>query len=202
MFFPVSVVVVSRAPDTRSNPARLYSPVFERRRHFDDRHYNDDNNDEEEEDRFGWTFDEDDHEHFEFESVKKAKQQNDDPVPRRDLTQCLQETLIASTSNLSGVPRTPKKLTGFQRTKRRLERFCLDFGQCWRGMSTWLAKKFPSRSKRIDVVARILFPLVFAIFNFSYWTFYLLQHESSKFNWKSFFFLILDFITLFDYILE
>ena len=117
----------------------------------------------------------------------RKKDDNDDPVPRRDLTQCLQETLIASTSNLSGVPPPPRKMTSWQRFRRRTERFCLDFSQCWRGMSTWLAKKFPSRSKRIDVVARILFPLVFAIFNFSYWTFYLLQHESSKFNsgWKA-----------------
>ena len=85
--------------------------------------------------------------------------------------------------SLAGTQHRPKKLSVFQRAKRGCERFCSDFCQCWRGMSTWLAKKFPSRSKRIDVVARILFPLVFAIFNLSYWTFYLLQHESSKFNW-------------------
>ena len=41
----------------------------------------------------------------------------------------------------------------------------------------WFSKKkFPaSRSKRIDVVARIVFPIIFAIFNLSYWTFYLLR---------------------------
>ena len=31
------------------------------------------------------------------------------------------------------------------------------------------------RSKRIDVVSRYLFPLVFAVFNLAYWTTYLLQ---------------------------
>ncbi|XP_076336041.1 glutamate-gated chloride channel-like [Tachypleus tridentatus] len=41
---------------------------------------------------------------------------------------------------------------------------------------TWL-KKFPTRSKRIDVMSRILFPLMFALFNLVYWTTYLLRHE-------------------------
>ena len=39
--------------------------------------------------------------------------------------------------------------------------------------SFWLSQKFKSRAKRIDVMARIIFPLVFAIFNCSYWTYYL-----------------------------
>ncbi len=99
------------------------------------------------------------------------------------LWSAVHKMLFEIDSSLAGTQHRPKKLSVFQRAKRGLERFCLDFCQCWRGMSTWLAKKFPSRSKRIDVVARILFPLVFAIFNLSYWTFYLLQHESSKFNW-------------------
>ena len=33
----------------------------------------------------------------------------------------------------------------------------------------------PDRSKRIDVVSRYLFPLVFAVFNLAYWTTYLMQ---------------------------
>jgi anionic glutamate receptor len=41
---------------------------------------------------------------------------------------------------------------------------------------SWLAK-FPTRSKRIDVVSRITFPLVFALFNLVYWSTYLLQEE-------------------------
>ncbi|XP_076322621.1 glutamate-gated chloride channel-like [Tachypleus tridentatus] len=40
----------------------------------------------------------------------------------------------------------------------------------------WL-NKFPTRSKRIDVMSRILFPLMFALFNLVYWTTYLLRHE-------------------------
>ncbi|XP_022251200.1 glutamate-gated chloride channel-like [Limulus polyphemus] len=40
----------------------------------------------------------------------------------------------------------------------------------------WL-NKFPSRSKRIDVMSRILFPLMFALFNLVYWTTYLLRQE-------------------------
>lgn len=40
--------------------------------------------------------------------------------------------------------------------------------------SYWLAHKFKSRAKRIDILARIIFPLVFAIFNLSYWSYYLI----------------------------
>ena len=40
---------------------------------------------------------------------------------------------------------------------------------CWR---SWISK-FPSRSKRIDVVSRIIFPVVFALFNLAYWSTYL-----------------------------
>lgn len=38
---------------------------------------------------------------------------------------------------------------------------------------SYLSRKFPLRSKRIDVVARIVFPIVFATFNLCYWIFYL-----------------------------
>ena len=34
------------------------------------------------------------------------------------------------------------------------------------------------RSKRIDVVSRYLFPLVFAVFNVAYWTTYLMQAKA------------------------
>ena len=44
--------------------------------------------------------------------------------------------------------------------------------------SFWLSQKFKSRAKRIDVMARIIFPLVFAIFNTSYWTYYLSVQSS------------------------
>ncbi|XP_042229949.1 glutamate-gated chloride channel-like isoform X1 [Homarus americanus] len=41
---------------------------------------------------------------------------------------------------------------------------------------TWLSK-FPTRSKRIDVISRITFPLVFAFFNMIYWSTYLFTEE-------------------------
>lgn len=41
---------------------------------------------------------------------------------------------------------------------------------------SWISK-FPTRSKRIDVVSRIIFPLVFALFNISYWSTYLFRDE-------------------------
>lgn len=41
---------------------------------------------------------------------------------------------------------------------------------------TWLSK-FPTRSKRIDVISRITFPLVFALFNVIYWSTYLFREE-------------------------
>ncbi|XP_075749547.1 glycine receptor alpha 1 isoform X8 [Rhipicephalus microplus] len=40
----------------------------------------------------------------------------------------------------------------------------------------WLSK-FPTRSKRIDVVSRIFFPLMFALFNLVYWTTYLFRED-------------------------
>ncbi|XP_021920383.1 glutamate-gated chloride channel isoform X3 [Zootermopsis nevadensis] len=44
---------------------------------------------------------------------------------------------------------------------------------------TWLAK-FPTRSKRIDVISRITFPLVFALFNLVYWSTYLFREEAEE----------------------
>ncbi|ODM95389.1 Glutamate-gated chloride channel [Orchesella cincta] len=44
---------------------------------------------------------------------------------------------------------------------------------------TWLSK-FPSRSKRIDVVSRITFPLIFALFNLAYWCAYLLRKDEGE----------------------
>jgi hypothetical protein len=40
----------------------------------------------------------------------------------------------------------------------------------------WL-NRFPTRSKRIDVLSRIFFPLLFALFNVFYWVTYLLREE-------------------------
>ena len=45
--------------------------------------------------------------------------------------------------------------------------------------SNGLLAKFPSRAKRIDVISRFIFPLIFAIFNLAYWMYYLLA--KSKF---------------------
>ena len=40
------------------------------------------------------------------------------------------------------------------------------------GGCLWIAK-FQSRSKRIDIISRILFPLMFGFFNLVYWSTYL-----------------------------
>ena len=47
---------------------------------------------------------------------------------------------------------------------------------CWR---SWISK-FPSRSKRIDVMSRIIFPVVFALFNFAYWGTYLFRENEDE----------------------
>ncbi|XP_043195868.1 glutamate-gated chloride channel-like isoform X1 [Amphibalanus amphitrite] len=44
---------------------------------------------------------------------------------------------------------------------------------------SWLSK-FPTRSKRIDVIARITFPLVFAFFNLVYWSTYIFQDDDDR----------------------
>ncbi|XP_034942935.1 glutamate-gated chloride channel isoform X9 [Chelonus insularis] len=44
---------------------------------------------------------------------------------------------------------------------------------------SWLSK-FPTRSKRIDVISRITFPLVFALFNLVYWSTYLFREEAEN----------------------
>lgn len=37
-----------------------------------------------------------------------------------------------------------------------------------------LSRRYTSTSKRIDVIARVLFPLLFILFNIAYWLIYLL----------------------------
>lgn len=43
-----------------------------------------------------------------------------------------------------------------------------------------LSFQFPSRSKRIDVMSRILFPVVFAVFNLAYWGTYLFRENEDE----------------------
>ncbi|OTF75484.1 hypothetical protein BLA29_013207 [Euroglyphus maynei] len=40
----------------------------------------------------------------------------------------------------------------------------------------WLSK-FPTRSKRIDVVSRIFFPFMFGLFNCVYWITYMFRDD-------------------------
>jgi hypothetical protein len=54
----------------------------------------------------------------------------------------------------------------------RIGRLCICIICC--GTGTGILSKFPSRAKRIDVISRFVFPLIFAIFNLVYWFYYLL----------------------------
>ena len=47
------------------------------------------------------------------------------------------------------------------------------------GSTKGLLARFPSRAKRIDVIARFVFPLIFAIFNLAYWLYYLFAKTKS-----------------------
>ena len=47
-------------------------------------------------------------------------------------------------------------------------------------LQQWL-NKFPSRAKKIDVISRVIFPAIFAIFNLAYWCYYLLQEAQSEY---------------------
>jgi len=49
---------------------------------------------------------------------------------------------------------------------------------CCRSKS--ILAKFSSRAKRIDVISRFIFPLLFAIFNLAYWMYYLLAKGSNE----------------------
>ena len=58
-----------------------------------------------------------------------------------------------------------------------------------------LLAKFPSRAKRIDVLSRFIFPLIFAIFNLAYWLYYLLAKNNfsgSKLAWWTFYEIVLN----------
>lgn len=46
-------------------------------------------------------------------------------------------------------------------------------------LQAWL-NKFPSRAKKIDVISRVIFPAIFAMFNLSYWCYYLMQEAQSE----------------------
>jgi len=54
------------------------------------------------------------------------------------------------------------------------------FGCC---RSKSILSKFSSRAKRIDVISRFIFPLLFAIFNLAYWLYYLLAKGANE-NYK------------------
>ena len=49
---------------------------------------------------------------------------------------------------------------------------------CYCCRANGLLAKFPSRAKRIDVISRFVFPLIFAIFNLAYWLYYLLAKNN------------------------
>lgn len=44
------------------------------------------------------------------------------------------------------------------------------------GAYSWFIRKYLARSKRIDVLSRILFPFAFLVFNVVYWTMYLVPY--------------------------
>lgn len=96
-----------------------------------------------------------------------------------------------STSYPHPTPYNPHQNTGASLRLERERRDCemhgnggsrsfyynLLFGCC---RSKSILSRFSSRAKRIDVISRFIFPLLFAIFNLAYWLYYLLAKGSNE----------------------
>ena len=76
----------------------------------------------------------------------------------------------AATLAADGVSLNGGSIGGSYSRRNRLDPVNFVAGGC--GMSACMAK-FCNRSKRIDVIARITFPVAFTVFNIAYWTTYL-----------------------------
>ena len=82
---------------------------------------------------------------------------------------------MGSGLNYAGSGRSSQQM--FQQAKRSIpETFLHILFYCCR--ANGLLAKFPSRAKRIDVISRFIFPLIFAIFNLAYWLYYLLAKNN------------------------
>lgn len=90
-------------------------------------------------------------------------------------------------NNFPYMPNTQHSNNGAGATQPMLDRTCelhtfssknvFNLGCC---RSKSILAKFSSRAKRIDVISRFIFPLLFAIFNLAYWMYYLLAKGSNE----------------------
>jgi len=90
-------------------------------------------------------------------------------------------------NNYPYMPNTQHSNNGAGATQPMLDRTCelhtfssknvFNLGCC---RSKSILAKFSSRAKRIDVISRFIFPLLFAIFNLAYWMYYLLAKGSNE----------------------
>lgn len=98
---------------------------------------------------------------FQFQTTNSAAQSNTNSAKQCEIHHSLLQHSHHQRSSRSAVD-----LNSDKKKKQKKLNFC----------RAWL-NKFPSRSKRIDVISRIFFPKMFALFNLVYWFTYLFRED-------------------------
>ncbi|XP_017781660.1 PREDICTED: glutamate-gated chloride channel isoform X2 [Nicrophorus vespilloides] len=112
------------------------------------------------------------------ENMKKQRQRQCEleHAASMDATSDLMDTDSNATFAMKPLVRHPGEPMSLDKVRQCEIHMQPDRPNCCR---SWLSK-FPTRSKRIDVISRITFPLVFALFNVIYWSTYLFREDGEE----------------------